>query len=114
MSDRYFKLKDHIGVEPDLIEEDGQPVENPKAGELQPLVEVGLKVEVPTIVQGKVASATDSVTLKPIPGTRILKVNKAAHANGLLQSGNWDEVDPPDEKALKDARGETAASREVK
>lgn len=95
MSDRYFKLNDDVGVEPGT-------------GELQPMVEVGLPIAVPTIdeASGELVEVAHKVTLKPIPGTRVVKVDQPAIANGLLASGQYTEIDPPNEAALKALRGE--------
>jgi enoyl-CoA hydratase/carnithine racemase len=86
MPDRYFKLKDHVGVDAE--------------GNLEPIHEIGLSANVPTIVgEGKdqeIVAVAKRVVVKPLPGTRIVKTDDPIVADTVLQSGMFDEVDPPD------------------
>lgn len=91
--DRYLKLKDHIGL-------------HHETGELDPIREVGVAVAVPTIEGDEIVEVSHRVTLHPIPGTRVLKVENPQVANALLASGQYDEIDPPNEAGLKKLRGE--------
>lgn len=111
---RYFKLRDDIGVEPDFVTDTktGEPVENPKAGELSPLRSENITLAVPTMVDDQVVSVVETVTLEPIPGTRILKIDDPLIANAVAELGKYDEVEPPSKSDLSAARHETEAGRQ--
>lgn len=115
---RYFELNDDVGLAPPyLTGSDGQPVENPAAGSPEPLQHVSLVVGVPTMVDGELVDVAQTVELKPIAGTRIVKVDDALVANAMGAHPHFHETDAPSQKDLKAARTTTedarAASEEV-
>lgn len=119
MPDRYFELNDNVGVEPDYITDPktGEPVANKAAGELQPAQGWGMNigVERPTQVGGKIEMVAYgySVTIEPIPGTRIYKIDDAEVAMAVAgQTGICHEIDPPSQPDLKEARKDTEAARQ--
>lgn len=102
MPDRYFKLKDHVG-----LDGDGNP---------EPINEIGVSANVPTMVgSGKdreVVAVAKRVKVKPIPGTRIVKTDEPVVAEALKQSGLFDESEPPAKAEVSKARQETKDARE--
>lgn len=109
---RYFELRPDIGLAPPyLTGKDGQPVENPAAGTPEPLVEERLTIGVPTKVGNDIIAVPQPVTLKPIPGTRILKVDDPLAASALTGHPNYVEIDAPSAKDLKGARSTTEDAR---
>jgi hypothetical protein len=115
MSVRYFALRDHVGVTP--------------GGNLEPLVEEGMAIAVPTIVSTvdgpEVVTTSMSVVIRPadtlpdgagarvIPGTRIIECSDPRIADGLLGGEKYEEIPPPTKqevthavKALTDGRAE--------
>lgn len=121
---RFFELDDHIGIEPDYTTgPDGEPVENPKAGELQPAGNWGLVIGTETVVlvEDEFEKVQDvyRVDLHPIPGTRIYETDNPEVAMALAQhAGVCHEVDPPAKaqpkqaaKKPKDASGENAPNQ---
>jgi hypothetical protein len=109
---RYFELAPHIGLAPNFLTgKDGQPVENPAAGSPEPLVEERLTIGVPTMVGKDVIPVPQSVTLKAIPGTRILKVDDPLAASALAAHPNYIEIDAPTKKSLAGARSTTEDAR---
>lgn len=112
MSDaRYFELNDDVGLAPSHIVKNGQEVENPAAGTPEPISEVSLTVGVPTMVDGELLPIAQTVTLKPIPGTRILKVEDALVANAMGSHPLLHEIDAPSKKDLAGARTTTEDAR---
>lgn len=116
---RYFELLPHVGIEPPkLVNDQGEPVDNPKAGELQPLQPSTLTLGVPTKVkttapgEPDVLIAQQTVTITPIPGTRITKVDDMLVANALAEHPCFTEIDAPKQKDLAAARKDTEAARE--
>lgn len=91
---RYFELLPELGV-------------HHETGEPEPIREVGVTAAVPRIVKGELVQDVERHVLKPIAGTRILKVTDLAIADALAQSGQYREVEAPDEKALQKARKDT-------
>lgn len=117
---RWFELLDDVGVEPAQLAdpETGEPVDNPKAGELQPMKVTGLTIAIPTKVVNIGAEGPgillqqQSVLIEPIPGTRMTKVTDPLIANALATHGCFREIDPPKQKDLANARKDTQAARE--
>lgn len=110
---RYFELNDDVGIEPELIPDgDGGSKKNPKAGELQPIQEVGVVAAVPRMEGKELVEDVVRVTVKAIPGTRILKVDEPAIAQAIQESGQYHEIEAPSEKDLKSARKDTESARE--
>ena len=115
---RYFELLPHVGVEPaKLVNDQGEPVDNPKAGELQPMQRSTLNLAIPTKVANgpdgtQVLLTSQAVTIDPIPGTRITKVDDPLVANALTDHPLFREIDPPKQKDLAAARKDTEAARE--
>lgn len=99
MSDRYFELDEAIGLDPD-----GNP---------EPIHEVGLAVNIPTVKDGEIVAVASRVTVNAIPGTRILKVDDPIVAGALAGSGQYREVDPPKKADLDRQRKDTTDAREA-
>lgn len=99
MDKRYFRLFDHIGVEPPYVTDPktGQPVENEKAGELQPLREFGLAIQIPTMVGGEIVPVNETLTVYPDgdPLDRTIATDEPLVANVLQAHDLFYEVDPP-------------------
>lgn len=111
---RYFALNDDVGVAPThLTGPDGLPVDNPEAGQLEPAREMALTIGVPTQVGRDIISIPQAVTLEPIAGTRVFKIDDPLVANVLGDHPHLHEVDPPDRSDLKAERDKTAAAREA-
>lgn len=95
---RYFRLADHIGVEPSYTTdpETGEPVENPKKGELQPLVVQKLTLGVPVMRGDEVITDVQAVEIQPYDAEkRILAVKDPLVANAVAGLGTYEEIDPP-------------------
>lgn len=109
---RYFELNEDIGLAPThLAGSDGQPVENPAAGSPEPLQAVSLVVGVPTMVDGDLVDIATSVELKPIAGTRLVKVDDPLVASAMGSHPHFHEIDAPSQKDLKGARSTTEDAR---
>jgi hypothetical protein len=109
---RYFELAPHIGLAPNFLTgKDGQPVENPAAGSPEPLVEERLTIGVPTMVGKDVIQVPQSVTLKAIPGTRILKVDDPLAASALAGHPNYHRDRRAHQEVLAGARSTTEDAR---
>ena len=109
---RYFELNDDVGLAPQyLTGKDGQPVENPAAGSPEPLVEETLIIGVPAMAGNDIVNVAQEVKLKPIAGTRILKIDDALVANVLATSPKYHEIDAPSKKDLAGARSTTEDAR---
>lgn len=109
----FLELVEGVGMEPTHLHErdkHGDHKENPKAGELGPLVRQGLPIPVPVqtdagdvITQIRVcdiepAPEISAVTLIPariIPGTRMIETISEPIAAALLQLGVFRICDPP-------------------
>lgn len=111
---RYFRLRDDIGIEPPYLIDPatGDPVANPRAGELQPLQHETLSLGIPTMVDDELVNIAQPVTIPAIPGTRILKIDDPLVANGVAALGKYDEIDAPTKRDLDKARKETEPARE--
>lgn len=126
---RYFRLRDDVGVEgPVLVDgidpNTGAPneKENPRAGELQPLENVGVRVKVPVNVKSKqIIEEVRHVEITPdglyhgvdstqgfkrvgLPNTddrvldaksRTLALTSPSVIHGVLWSGNFEEIETP-------------------
>lgn len=116
---RYFKLNEDIGIEPDVLVDPktGEPVANPKAGELGPLVEFKVTVAVPEIT--KINGVDELIPVAreirlPDPryavvedaAERVLKAHDPIVANTLAEHPHWREVEPNPKKAAKSAEKE--------
>jgi hypothetical protein len=109
-SDRYFELNDDVGVTVD--------------GNLEPLAEIGLVVNVPVMTGGEVVDSAHRITIghadrltrndhaRVISGTRIVHCTDPRVADGLLQTGSFHEVDPPTKKAVTEQVKTTRDARE--
>jgi hypothetical protein len=107
---KYFELEDHVGVTAD--------------GNLEPLVEIGLVVTVPTMVEGEVVDAPHTVKVEHaaklgelaariVPGTRIVESSDYRVNVALLGSG-FVAIDPPTKAAVaKAAKALTDAASEA-
>lgn len=104
---RYFKLHESVGVEPPYVTDPktGEPVANPKAGELQPLAAQKLTVAVPTIV--KTGGSTEPIMVArevelpdpklgtiADPAERVWAITDPTVANAFSQLDIYREVDP--------------------
>src|SRR4051794_21298768 len=99
MPERHLRLLDHIGVD--------------EAGNPEPIHEVGLAVLVPTMKDGQIVDVAERVTLRPAPGTRVLKTDDPRVADALLQSGQYEEIDAPSQRQLAKERAETEDARKA-
>jgi hypothetical protein len=112
----FLELHDHVGVTAD--------------DNLEPLVEIGVTLAVPTMIKdpdtGKdeLAEAVTSLTIssqaslgdlqaRVLPGTRIIETADQRVTQALLGTGHWQQIDAPTKtaaaaaaKALKDAAEE--------
>jgi hypothetical protein len=92
------------------------------AGNLEPIQEVGVSVAVPQIVAGSVIDSgserliirahpelTDNMPIRVIPGTRIVETSNEALASVILAAGTFDQIEKPTQKAISEAKSETAA-----
>ncbi len=115
----YVKLPDYVGVAPAFIRTtDGLEVENPRAGELDPLNNVGVTIPVPTMVGGEVVNDSRRVQILPaaepvdtdaptidakgrllaariVPDTRVVESGHPAITALLLDAG-YLPCDPPE------------------
>lgn len=95
----YFTLADNVGLDPD-----GNP---------EPLVAIGLTIVVPSMVNGKLVEDTPQrVELKPIAGTRVVKVDDPIVATGLRNIDSVVECDPPTQQDLTKSREAVTDARE--
>lgn len=108
MSLRYFELNDDVGVAPPYIRSaKGLDVPNPRAGEPEPINEVGLPFLVPTVVDGDVIDTPQRAVIRPadtaeprlnsriIPGSRVIETGHPQVINSLIACGQYHEVDKP-------------------
>lgn len=111
---RYFQLDDKVGL-------------NHLTGKPDPIAEIGLVVAVPRMVRGKVEHEVRPLRVKQLsdkeladlktkpvgrilPGTRVVETASQKVADGLLQRGDFAEIDPPEAKALDEHRKAIAAN----
>lgn len=94
----YFTLADDVGLDPD-----GNP---------EPLVEIGVTIAVPNMVAGEIVDRAERVTLKPIAGTRIVKIDDQLIASALRNVPSLVETDPPKQRDLAVSRDAVADARE--
>lgn len=124
---RYFRLLEHIGIEGDVkvdgYDDAGNPIEvpNERAGELEPLKCVGIRVAVPVMRGQQIAEAVRAVEVTPdgtyhviddngknkrvgLPNTddkvfdakaRVVEMSTDSLIDGLLQSGQYEEIEAP-------------------
>lgn len=108
MSLRYFALNADVGLAPPYIRtRAGLDVPNERAGEPEPLREIGVAVPVPVMAGNDVVDDRRRVFIRPaaqrdellqariIPGTRVVEVAHPAIANLLIACGQYHEVAPP-------------------
>lgn len=102
---RFFELNDDVGLAPPTIEKKGETVPNPKAGEPEPLADVGVLARVPRMDDGELVEDMVRVSAQDpkepsfsIVGPRTVKATNQAVADALIQSGHYHEVDPPQQK----------------
>lgn len=91
-TDLYFEKR----VIPEDLDANGDP---------GPLIEVGLSVTIPTVVNGEIVDGTQGVHIRPqpsltgqariVPGTRIVHTRDQVVAAVLLSSNQYDQVPPP-------------------
>lgn len=109
---RYFELNEDVGLAPKyLTGSDGEPVENPAAGSPEPLQTVSLVVGVPTQVGNDIVDVATSKELKPIAGTRIVKIDDPLIASAMGGHPHFHEIDAPKKKDLAGARSTTEDAR---
>lgn len=115
-NERYFRLPEHIGIEPTHKQGPEGPVENPKAGELQPFKEFRTVVAIPSIEDGEIVNVTEKlvvtvgppedaeqllqegatvVQVEPVGDERTFAIRDAKVAAILEASGTFEEVDQP-------------------
>lgn len=99
MPDTYLELNDDVGVDAD--------------GNLEPIHEIGVAVNIPTIKNGELVDIAQRTTVNAIPGTRIVKTNDPAIVSALLGSGQYHETDAPSKTDLSKARKDTTDAREA-
>lgn len=111
---RYFELRDLPSFRETayLTNPNGDhldPIENPKAGDLAPFVGETLMIGIPTMVGKEMVPVPERVELKPMPGTRVLKITDPLVANLLVGHPHYDEIDPPkSEQPRKPKAAETS------
>jgi len=83
----YLQMPEDAGIEPAFITKDGVAVPNPKAGEPQPLCQIGVPMSIPVMADGEVIDSSQTFTILPadalkegewariVPGTRTVEVN---------------------------------------
>lgn len=100
MPDRYFKFSDELGLDPE-----GNPEPFVGVGVAIPIVTMGANGEpVPSTANGFLESIGD--------GARIVKTDDYRVANQLLDSGHYEEVEPPSKTALNKAEKTVRDARE--
>jgi hypothetical protein len=117
---RYFTLHETLGLAPAYVRtDDGLEVPNPRAGELDPINEVGISVSIPTMVGKDVLdlpariviapaeSLPDKVRARVIPGTRIIETDNDRVATALLGCDQYAETDPPKAETTRTKREKT-------
>ena len=99
----FLKLPDTVGVAPKYIVKGGEEVENPRAGELEPLSSIGVPIAIPVMNGKEVVEQSSTYRIKPaeklgkgewariVPGTRSVEVDHAGLANVLIQQAGYVE-----------------------
>ena len=100
---RFLKLPDTIGVAPKYIVKDGEEVENPRAGELEPLSSIGVPISIPVMSGKDVIEQSSTYHITPseklgkgelariVPGTRSVEVDHEGLANVLITQAGYVE-----------------------
>lgn len=100
---RFLKLPDSVGVAPKYLIKDGEQVENPRAGELEPLSSIGVPIAIPVMSGKDVVEQVSTYHIKPaeklgkgdlariVPGTRSVEVSHEGLANVLIQQAGYVE-----------------------
>jgi hypothetical protein len=104
----FLELNEDVGLVPSHLEDPKLgPVENPKAGEHAPFLQMGIQIPVPTMVNGEVVDQPKSVAIVPgekldktlrariVPNTRCIETDHPAVVELLLNTGKFHEVDQP-------------------
>lgn len=144
---RYFRLHESVGVEPDVLVDgydgNGQPVEveNPKAGELGPLVAEGLAILAPAIAEDGVTPILDIRSVEVTPdgayviedrggtrarvgladtndkvhdaATRVLALSTPRIIDAVLQTGKYEEISAPKSAQKRSAKEPASAGEEA-
>lgn len=110
--DVYLELLEHVGLAPSHVRlPDGREVENPIAGEPEPLSNIRFQIPIPTMVGGELVMTTASSEAKPaeqldprtktriVPGTRLVHTQAPAVVEVLLNTGLYRVCDPPEKAA---------------
>lgn len=107
---RFYELNDDIGLAPAWIvcPKTGLEIPNERAGEPDPLNNIGINIPIPTqLPSGEIVDTTRRAPIEPgeqldevlrariIPGTRIVETDHPAVGNVLLETGHYHEIDPP-------------------
>jgi hypothetical protein len=105
---RYFQLKPHVGSSPE-----------------EPLVSVGLSIQVPTMVGGEIVDLGAAIVLSPaaelkdgddariIPNTRVVEVRHYAIADAISQLASYEEIEKPSASQVGSQRADaTERARE--
>lgn len=112
----YLTLPDNVGLAPDFIQKDGVAVPNPKAGEPEPLNNIGVPIQIPVMAGGEVIDSTQTYRIKPapklgdgewariVPDTRIVEVNHEGLANVLRSLAGYVDCDPPKQSTPKQSK----------
>ena len=107
---RFLKLPDSVGVSPKYVVKDGEEVENPRAGELEPLSSIGVPIAIPVMSGKDVVEQSSTYHIKPaeklgkgewariVPGTRSVEVDHVGLANVLITQAGYVE-DPASGKS---------------
>jgi hypothetical protein len=120
----FLELVEGVGPESDFIVDpkSGLEVPNPKAGQPGELKAIGFQIPLPVKVGKDIVYTTSKVEVGPadaidpdnpvssriIPGTRIVETNAPAVVNALLETGHYQQCDPPAQQK-KGKGGEAAA-----
>lgn len=99
MPDTYLELNDDVG-----LDADGNP---------EPIHEIGIAVNIPTIKDGELVDIAQRTTVTAIPGTRIVKTSDPMIVGALLGSGQYHETEPPSKTDLSKARKDTQDAKEA-
>lgn len=100
---RFLKLPDSVGVAPKYVIKDGEEVENPRAGELEPLSSIGVPIAIPVMSGKEVVEQSSTYHITPseklgkgelariVPGTRSVEVDHEGLANVLITQAGYVE-----------------------
>ena len=103
----FLTLPDSVGVAPTHIVKDGVEIENPRAGELEPLSSIGVPMALPVMAGGEVVESSTTYTIEPaeklaagqlariVPGTRTVEVDHAGLVNVLVGQAGYVEGKAP-------------------